>query len=370
MAVLGTGSSNRSPPMNADISIHFLRHGLKRPYHLSFGVITHFHTFYVVLENGGSVGLGEITPLPGYGHETPELVRTELQGFLAELRRGMGYAGAVRDLAGRAPMTASGLACALDTLRLGPEAWDGLAEPLPLAAFCPGDTPAEVAANATTLGSQGYSVLKLKVGRLPAVEEAALVRAACEALPRGSVRMDANQRSTPEHARELVRALEGLPVEHFEQPFAPDAWDLHADLARQSPVPVLLDESIVHLPDIRQAAACGIRAVKLKLCKHPGLGETRTMIEEARAVGMRTVFGNGVQTGLGNHLEARLAWQTGLDTALECNGFDKLADPFPGHGLTIKSGLLHDAGIDIDAPLPDAARVAADTFSSTLLEPA
>lgn len=299
------------------------------------------------------------------------MVTKELTQFHSMLTAGVSYDTAAQDIHTRAPMTGSGLACALETWQQGHET--ALVAPLPaplaLAAFCPGDTPEEMTTMARELVSQGYTALKLKVGRMDARDEARLVRAACAQLPDGgTVRMDANQRSGLDHAEQLCRELEGLPVAHFEQPFAPEAWKEHEKLAQSSPVPILLDESIESLRDIQRAADCGVRAVKLKLCKHLGMSQTREMILKAQQLNMSLVFGNGVQSALGNHLEARLASATGIDSALELNGFAKVAQSPFAHEMRVAHGQLTDNGLGSNISEPfHTKELLGLTFSSQQL---
>ena len=65
----------------------------------------------------------------------------------------------------------------------------------------------------------------------------------------------------------------------------------------------------------------------------------------AREQGFGIVFGNGVQTTLGNHLEAQLHLDLELDTASEANGFLKVAAPVIKHQLTVSNGELTSGGL-------------------------
>ncbi|MBU1249300.1 MAG: hypothetical protein KKB70_11415 [Proteobacteria bacterium] len=334
--------------MDALITVVHHEIPLSRPYALSFGTITHFSSYYVHLQGKGKHGMGEITPLPGYGHETDALIVQALGSFAEQLESGIPYLQAALNTHASAPMTGSGLICAVETWEEGLETAFHAPVPssLPLAAFCPGNTPEEIAASATDLVGQGYKDLKLKVGRMDAAKEAELVQAACAALPpEGSVRIDANQRSSFDHALALCSLLEGYPVAHFEQPFGPHDWEDHSKLAERSTLPILLDESIENLSDIKRAANSGISAVKLKLCKHPGMNATEAMISLTRECDLGVIFGNGVQSALGNHLEARIANACALNTGIESNGFAKMAHSPMEHRLRIAQGRLVDNGL-------------------------
>ncbi|MBI5578694.1 MAG: o-succinylbenzoate synthase [Deltaproteobacteria bacterium] len=336
---------------------------LRKPYRLSFTVLERFETFYVALEGEGRAGFGEITPLPGYGGETVQ----EAAGALAEAARELG-AGKPSDeiaaqLARKYPFTASGLKCAFETWTEG-EA-NAFLVPLPakvpLAGLCAGNTPEEIGAEARRLVANGYKVFKLKAGRSPQTEEDLVRAVARELPPGGSMRLDANQAYSYGDALELCRRIEDLgKVALLEQPFEPEMWPECARLTSSTTFPIMLDESIWTKEDIARAVDCGARHVKLKLCKHPGLSGTSALVAEARRQGLEIIYGNGVQTALGNHLEARAHLQCGLSTAIEASGFAKVQNhPFQS-GITVSQGKLSDQGLDVSPEVLATGRLVAE----------
>jgi o-succinylbenzoate synthase len=336
---------------------------LRKPYRLSFAVLERFETFYVALEGEGRAGFGEITPLPGYGGETVE----EAAGALAEAAResvaGKPFAEIAVLLARKYPMTASGLMCAFETWTEGEAKafLTPLSADVPLAGLCAGDTPAEIAAEGRRLIEGGYRVLKLKAGRSPQAEEALVRAVAGELPPGGSLRLDANQAYSYGDALELCRRIEDLgKVALLEQPFEPEMWSECARLTSSTTFPIMLDESIWAKEDIARAVDCGARHVKLKLCKHPGMAGTSAIVEEARRHGLEIVYGNGVQTALGNHLEARAHLQCGLSTAIEASGFAKVQNhPFQSR-LTVSQGRLSDHGMGVTMEALATGRLVAE----------
>ena len=65
-----------------------------------------------------------------------------------------------------------------------------------------------------------------------------------------------------------------------------------------------------------------------------GQGEALALISQARELGLGVVFGNGVQTGIGNHLDAKVYLESGLDTAFEGNGFLQISEDWDCGGLS------------------------------------
>ncbi len=346
---------------------------LQKPYHLSFGVLDSFDVFYVLMEDEESFGIGEITPLPGYGPETPDDVERSVAVFGEWIKEGRDLEDCIRKLWEKAPFTASGIACAIETF--GPEADQWFETPASchadLAALCAGVTPEASGMSAERLVAEGYGTLKMKVGRLSPKDDAGRVRAAAAYLPTGGrLRLDANQALSMEQAHIFCDDLEGVAesIECLEQPFARDAWVLHEELASAVSVPIMLDESIWSPEDVRRAAGCGAKAVKFKLCKHPGMKGTRDMVSEARRLGLDIVYGNGVQSALGNHLEMMSYCDSWLSSAFEGNGFLKPVDsPIP-HALSVREGKLMDEGLrDVRASLRAGKVVFSTEFESGLL---
>ncbi len=323
---------------------------LRRPYRLSFATLEQFDTFYVALEGEGKLGLGEITPLPGYGGETVEAAGLALAQAKKELVAGKPAREVWNQLTRDFPMTASGLACAYETWAEGEaEAFQTpLAAAVPLAGLCAGNTPEEMVSEAQRLVKDGFTVFKLKAGRAPEFEEILARAAAKELPPGGSMRLDANQAYGYDDALELCHRLEDLgSMALLEQPFKPDMWAECKRLTASTTFPIMLDESIWVKEEISRAVEVGAKHVKLKLCKHPGLAATYDLVEEARRCGLGIIYGNGVQTALGNHLEARVHLRLGLATATEANGFAKVKEhPFPS-GLTVSQGKIADKGLSV-----------------------
>jgi hypothetical protein len=74
---------------------------------------------------------------------------------------------------------------------------------------------------------------------------------------------------------------------------------------------------------------------------------TAALVQEARRHNLKIIYGNGVQSALGNHLEARAHIQCSITTAIEANGFSKVQNhPFRS-GLTVSRGELVDQGLGI-----------------------
>ncbi len=128
---------------------------------------------------------------------------------------------------------------------------DAVATDVTIAADGAGWSPA-------TLAAAGFDRVKVKVGLDPA--DVDRVISIHRADPRRPVRIDANQAWDLDTATAALAALEraGVPVEFLEQPLP--AWDVagHAELRRRCGVPVVLDESVFSVHDLRRAVEAGL----------------------------------------------------------------------------------------------------------------
>ncbi len=296
------------------------------PYQLSFGAIDSFDSYFVKVETPHSEGFGEITPLPGYSSETREIIETALQEMERKAAASSSFVDAIDSISAAAPMTVSGLCTALDVADLGCETVFGSSggEAIPVAALCSGVTPEDAVVQANQLVADGAKTLKLKVASGTVEQDIARIQAVShEVEGKAVLRLDANQRLDPNHADRFVDALAGLPIALLEQPFLPENIVATAALIKRSSVPIMLDESIWDIGDLEEAGRLHAPIVKLKLCKHQGVSGCRAMLRKARQLGLGIVFGNGVQTAVGNRIEMFIYRAEGLSTAVEATGFVK-----------------------------------------------
>jgi L-alanine-DL-glutamate epimerase-like enolase superfamily enzyme len=110
--------------------------------------------------------------------------------------------------------------------------------------YLEGKTPEKLGKEMESYVKQGFKAVKMKVGRLSPSEEEARVKAARKAIGEDILlTLDANNawRDLPT-ALEYVRRFEAYNPYWIEEPFSPDAIDLHAALARQTKINVATGE--------------------------------------------------------------------------------------------------------------------------------
>jgi o-succinylbenzoate synthase len=336
-----------------DIQIRYRALPLTRPYELPFGTVKAFETFVVRAEQDGQIGWGEITPLPGYGAETVDHVTTILRVLEGASASSLTPADLIAQYSLLSPMTVSGLITAIEmaTNQAFADCFQiGIGDTVPCVALVGGNDPETVGSEAIQKTNAGFTTLKMKIGQNSPETDVLRVKAVLAmAGPDVKVRLDANQQLSRNAATEILMALDGEAIELFEQPFPPNQDQLMRELAKVSSIPLMLDESIWESKDIERAAALGVGLVKLKLCKHPGPTACLERLRQAQDLGLQVVFGNGVQSAIGNRMELQLYQMANLKMAIESNGFAKMASLAEMSGMTLEGG-----GICIvDPTVPD-----------------
>jgi o-succinylbenzoate synthase len=347
-----------------EVRTHRLTAPLHTPFVTALRRATHLETTVVeVLDEDGRRGYGEAPQVWRVTGESLAGADACLSGPLADVVRGRSLddlADLSRELAA-AVVGNFGAKAAMDT------ALHDLAAQragMSLAAFLggsPGELrvptdvtvsagePDEVAASAAKRRTEGFEVLKLKVGADPddPAADVARVTAVRDAAPGAHIRLDANQGWTPAQAIRVIRALEdrGLAVELVEQPVARDDLEGLAKVTAAVDTPVMADESVFGLRDLAavvERRAAGLLNVKLAKCG--GLGVARELLERARAAGMGTIVGSMMEGPIGVGAAAALVAAAGTSHVSDLDAaWWTASSPVTG-------GLRYDGGVVV---LPD-----------------
>lgn len=336
--------------MDVGFSVFFKSMPLEKPYNLSFGTIKTFDSFFIVarsLESDNQISFGEITPLPGYNHENVNSVKKTIRLVFDRIRSGTSFVETLLHYQETAPFAVSGIVVSLESLiNYSDFSALTLKKAIPLTSLCDANSLESLALHSEELTSQGFHTLKMKVGKYEIEDEIKRVKCVAGTMQAcGSIRLDANQCYNFKQALQLCKGLEDTSqVSLLEQPFKPDQWLETERLIQETSLPIMLDESIWTVSDVIKAADIGAKYVKFKLCKHFGISGSLNLIQRARSYNLNVIYGNGVQTAIGNHCEAQIHQHTNLQTASEGNGFLKVRDSHFRGGLSMKGGELYDCG--------------------------
>jgi len=357
----------------AEITLYRVKMLLSVPYHVSYRVYNDFEPIIAeVRDTDGRIGWGEGHISPGHTFET-------IDGGWAFCRDcsekavGTTASEAKTAIAARvpeSPVAASALVTALEMLEGHPFLTLNSDVSLPLLTPFHSTDHADIPGEVNARVAEGFRTLKVKVGK-NWEEDLAKVRAVQEAAKgRAVIRLDANRGFNREDGCRFAASLDPEGIESFEQPCESDAWDDNAAVAAVSTVPVMLDESIYGLDDIRRAGDIdGIGSVKLKLKKMGGLDLLADGLNLIRKLGMVPVLGDGVSTELCCWMEACVA-RSSIDNAGEFNGFLKPSDHLFVNPLRFEDGALNmEAGYtpEIDRDKLVAHTIDAERFVKTVV---
>lgn len=298
------------PVTISEVEVRPMALEMTSPFGIATGALTRADNVYFLLHlSSGEVGFGEAAPFPAVNGETSAQVVDELRSHRAA------WIGQPVMDAERLSQACRGNLCgsakaALDialvdawakTAGVSLHHWFGSAGSRVQTDFTLTTGEANLGGRAAELIKRGYRVLKVKVGGDVSLERERLsvLGAACSG---ATLLLDGN--AGLERVADALALLQhadalGLKVTGFEQPFGKWEFGAHAELQAQTPVPVILDESIRGVNDIVKTHSLRAgRGINLKLQK-TGVFETRQMYIVARALGLQVMMGAMVESAMG-----------------------------------------------------------------------
>lgn len=148
-----------------------------------------------------------------------------------------------------------------------------------------------------------YKVIKIKMGLDHDKELVEAIRARTDV----PICVDANQGwDNKEKALEMCHYLAGKNCLFVEQPMDKSRIDDTAWLRERSPLPIIADEFLQRLPDVRRAAGV-YDGINIKLMKSTGMHEAYKMAVQARAMGMKIMLGCMTETSCAVTAAAQLS---------------------------------------------------------------
>jgi L-Ala-D/L-Glu epimerase len=333
-----------------ELTLRTVRLPLIRPYVLSYRTFTEFEPIIVEVRDGnGGIGWGEGHISPGSSSETREggwaFCRVHAAAIVGK-DTAEAKAIVAADI-GASKVAATALLTAIEMLEGHPLLRIEHEVKLPLLTPFNSVGAKDIEEEVERRLDEGFRTFKIKVGK-DVQGDIRRVRTIQRAIAgRATMRIDANRAYAEADARAFAAALDPSGIELFEQPCDSEDWEANARVAEVSTVPIMLDEPICTLDDIKRAA--GIRNVgfcKLKLKRFGGLDLLREALDTVRRLGMEPVLGDGLSSELGCWMEACVASVT-IRNAGEFNGFLKpkvrlFAEPlqFAAGDLVLSSNVI------------------------------
>ena len=159
----------------------------------------------------------------------------------------------------------------------------------------------------------GFHCVKLKIGAIDFFKELDLVKRIREVYSKEQVelRVDANGGFTPEDAMSRLEALAKYDIHSIEQPIKQHQWPKMAQLCRETPLPIALDEELigVNVRSMKEALLDTIRPqyIILKPSLHGGIYGCTEWIELAKQRGIGSWITSALESNVGLNAIAHFA---------------------------------------------------------------
>jgi L-alanine-DL-glutamate epimerase-like enolase superfamily enzyme len=180
----------------------------------------------------------------------------------------------------------------------------------------------------------GYPLIKIKLG---SDDDESRVKAVRAARPDARLVVDANAGWDLSQARKNLKWLEDCRIELIEQPLARDQHAALGALQRETQMPIVADESVQSLDDVRKLRDAGVQGLNLKLMKLGGILPALQILQTAAEARMKVMLGCMIETSIGitamAHLSGQAHW-IDLDAPLLISN-----DPFEGVWFDPAGGL-------------------------------
>ena len=290
-------------------TLHF-----KQPAGTSRGVYTTRKIWLVYLSDGKKTGMGECAPLPDLSCDVRNDYEEVLEGFCQKLcESGEIDYEAMRDY----PSMLFGLETALLNLQHGDIMFD--------TAFSRGEVGIpinglvwmgnydEMLQRMEEKLEKGFRCVKLKIGAIDFDQELDLVKRIRNRFSFHEVelRLDANGAFPYEEALYKLELLSQYAIHSIEQPIKAQQWALMAELCRESPLPIALDEELIGVNDLEMKHhmlnIIKPRYIILKPSLHGGMLGCREWIDTARDMGIGSWITSALESNIGLNAIAQFA---------------------------------------------------------------
>ena len=160
---------------------------------------------------------------------------------------------------------------------------------------------------------QGFHCIKLKIGAIDFDQELEMVKNIRKRFSRSEVelRVDANGGFNFDDALYKLELLSQYAIHSIEQPIKPFQWAYMAELCRESPLPIALDEELIgiNIPDMKAHVLNVIKPayIVLKPSLHGGMQGVREWVDIARSQGIGSWITSALESNVGLNAIAQLA---------------------------------------------------------------
>ena len=288
----------------------------KQPAGTSRGVYTTRKIWLVHLYEDDRHGVGECAPLPDLSCDAlpDEAYEARLSQFCASLcQSGVLEYDSLRDY----PSMLFGLETALLSLQNGDCLFDTAFSRgevgIPINGLVWMGNHEEMLQRMEEKLENGFRCIKLKIGAIDFDQELDLVKRIRDRFSFHEVelRLDANGAFPYSDALYKLELLSQYAIHSIEQPIKAGQWAYMAELCRESPLPIALDEELIGVndPEMKRHMLNIIkpRYIILKPSLHGGMAGCREWIECARDMGIGSWITSALESNIGLNAIAQFA---------------------------------------------------------------
>lgn len=159
----------------------------------------------------------------------------------------------------------------------------------------------------------GFRCVKLKIGAIDFEEEVNIIKGIREKFPADVVqlRLDANGGFSTDDAMKRLERLATYDIHSIEQPIRQKQWRSMADICRNSPIPIALDEELigVNIPEMKRLLLDEIHPayIILKPSLHGGMCGCEEWVAMAQERGIESWMTSALELNVGLNAIAQFA---------------------------------------------------------------
>ena len=294
----------------------------KQPAGTSRGIYTERKSWLIYLSDGQYSGVGECAPLPDLSCDVTPGYAEVLDRFCQSFcQTGEINYEAMRDY----PSMLFGLETAFLSLQNRSSAFNPQSSILFSTAFSRGEQGIpinglvwmgnydEMLSRMEAKLEQGFRCVKLKIGAINFDDELELVKRIRSRFSFHEVelRLDANGAFQYEEALYKLELLSQYAIHSIEQPIRAGQWAYMAELCRESPLPIALDEELIGVNDpsmkLHMLRIIKPRYIILKPSLHGGMMGCREWIQTAKELGIGSWITSALESNIGLNAIAQFA---------------------------------------------------------------
>ena len=293
----------------------------KKPSGTSRGILTDKESHFIILRDGGQIGIGECGLLKGLSIDDVETYEEKLTHVCSNIHQGLEALLAETE---SFPSIQFGLEQAFLSLQsehpfvLYRSGFTDLGESIPINGLIwMGDEDFMLDQLEEKIKA-GFKCIKMKVGALDFDTEIRFLESLRKKYPPAQIelRLDANGAFDADEAMEKLERISQFEVHSIEQPIAKGQWEKMADLCLRSPVKIALDEELIGVFDKKDKEEL-LRSIKpdyiiLKPSLVGGLGGSEHWIDLASQHGIGWWITSALESNIG--LNAIAQWTFSLGT--------------------------------------------------------